>query len=63
MVISSSAFSFAFNLPFFLISSNLSLRSVSRSRPFGLAVLLVLGEFVGLTNLDTDRGELVLCLE
>lgn len=62
MVISSSVdFSRAFILPFRLISISLSLRSASRSRPFGLAGLLLFGEFIGLTNLDTDRGELLLC--
>ena len=62
MVISSSAFSRAFIFPFRFISISRDLRSFSRSSPFGLAVLLVLGEFAGLTNLDKDRGELVLCL-
>lgn len=62
MVISSSVdLSRAFIFPFRFISISLNLRSASRSRPFGLAVLLLFGEFTGLTNLDTDRGELLLC--
>lgn len=62
MVISSSVdLSRAFIFPFRFISISLNLRSASRSRPFGLAVLLLFGEFIGLTILDTDRGELLLC--